>query len=255
MRVRRPGRGRPRGAAVERDDRPPDKHSAQRRQRIVGDLTGPHQIPQRGQQLGIGGVAAAARSWLQKLAPWDARWARIASWQSPARRLGNVERGVEQRELIGEVQPDAPVARTDGSCTDPHDVAGGAQLVEIGSPIRAQARCEQLRLQRRRDQGRPLQLPQHLDQRIEPAPLARDAVPCLDETGVGLGLDGLDLAAQRGQRAPTQLPKHLGIAVLAAHPTGPELAVDDATLRLQRSERTDDPFERRGQAMGDVGLR
>ena len=157
-------------------------------------------------------------------------------------RVGRVEGCIEGGELVGEVQTDPSVVGPDRPAADPDDVAGGAQLVEVGGAVRAHARCEQLGLQRRRHQRRTLQLRQCLDQRVETTTFAGNAVPHLDEARVRLGLDRFDLASQHCQRTPPELAQHIGVAILATDAAWPELAVDDAIRRLERGEGTDHPF-------------
>ena len=80
-------------------------------------------------------------------------------------------------------------------------------------------------------------------------------MPHLDEAGVRLGLDRLDLAAQRGQRTATQLSQHLGIAVLATDATGSELAMHDAIRSLERGEGAGDPLDGRRKPPRHIGCR
>ena len=54
-----------------------------------------------------------------------------------------------------------------------------------------------------------LQLTKCLDERIEAAAFAGNAVPGLDEAGVGVGLDRLDLAPQHRQRTAAKLAEHI----------------------------------------------
>ena len=70
---------------------------------------------------------------------------------------------------------------------------------------------------------------------------AADALPGGQEPGQRLGLDRLDLAAQRGERAPPQLAEHLVVAPLTLDAVGPELAPHDAAVDLEALERLADP--------------
>ena len=190
------GRGRSRRLATR-------QHRPQRRQGIVGDLARPHQIPQRGEQFPIGGVPRRGTKLVPEAGAARSEMGADGIVQHPIWRLGNLERRVDHGELVREVEPDATVVRADRAAAHPDDVAGGAQLVEIGSAIAAQPRRQEFGLQRRRHQRSALQLSQRLDQRVEATTLARNAVPHLDEAGVRLGLDRLDLTSQGGQRAAT----------------------------------------------------
>ena len=100
------------------------EHRAQRRQRVVGDLARPHEVPQRGEQLVVGGArrrrrGAGSRSW-----PRARRAARrIASCSAPSGRSWTSQPGASSGELVGEAQPHPPVARADRAGADPHDLA------------------------------------------------------------------------------------------------------------------------------------
>ena len=59
-----------------------------------------------------------------------------------------------------------------------------------------------------------------------------------------VGLDRLDLLAQRGERAPPQLAQHLVVAPLPLDAVGPELAPHDPALGLQRLQRAGGPLDR-----------
>ena len=63
-------------------------------------------------------------------------------------------------------------------------------------------------------------------------------------------LDRLDLAAQRGQRAPAQLAQHVDVAPLAPHAVGTELAAHDAAVGLEGGERAGDPRLGDAEAVG-----
>ena len=115
------------------------------------------------------------------------------------RRLGGFQRSIDGSELVGKIETDPAVARTDRAAADPHDITGRAQLIELGWAIAAKAGRQELAFQCRRNQCRTLQLRKRFDQIIETAAFSGDAVPRLDEAGIRLWLDRLDLSAQHGQ--------------------------------------------------------
>ena len=80
-------------------------------------------------------AGAAARSWVQKLAPCCCEVGPDGVVQRPVRPLRRLDPEAEQRQLVGEVQPDPAVVGADRAGADPHDVAGGAQLVEIAAAV------------------------------------------------------------------------------------------------------------------------
>ena len=57
-------------------------------------------------------------------------------------RLGELDRGREQRELVREEQADAAVGGTERTGADPHDLAGRAHGVEVALPVPADAQRE-----------------------------------------------------------------------------------------------------------------
>ena len=79
-------------------------------------------------------------------------------------------------------------------------------------------------------------------------------MPRRQEPGQRLGLDRLDLAPQRGQRAPPQLAQHVALAPLPAHALGAELAAHDAAVGLQRHQHADDATLGHAEAVGDLAL-
>ena len=114
----RPGRGRPRGRRGRGAPRPAARRpstGAQRRQRVVGDLAGPHEVPQRGEQLRRRSLPApppGAGSRTTRPAPAGARGsprAAAPSGGSARSRPG----GSQQRQLVAEVQPHPTVDDAD----------------------------------------------------------------------------------------------------------------------------------------------
>ena len=226
----------------------------QRGQRVVGHLAGPHQVPQRGEQLVVGGTDHAGA----QLAPEH----RPAALEHGADRL--VDRLVgpvdllptrrEQRQLVGEAEPHAPVVRADRAGADPHHLARRAQLVEQRRAVVGDTSGEHVALERRRDDRRAGEHAEGLDERLGAAPGGAHALPRRQERGQRLLLDRLDLAAQRGQRPSAQLTQHVDVAPLAAHAVGPELAAHQALVGLEGAEGAEDPGLRDAEPGGHVAL-
>ncbi len=231
------------------------QHRPQRRQRIVGDLSGPHEVPQRCQQLDIGRVDGRSAQLIPEAGAVRTQVGANGVVQGPVGRLCRLQRGIDRGELIGEVQTDPAVARTDCTAADPDHIAGRTQLVEVWGAVAAQPRRQQLGLQRRGHQCRTLQLSQRLDQRIETTTFAGDAVPGLDEPGVRLRLDRFDLSAQHRQRTASELTQHVDIAILTPDATRSELAMDHAIGVLQSCQGTHDAFDRRHESASYLGRR
>ena len=75
-------------------------------------------------------------------------------------------------------------------------------------------------------------------------------MPCQCEPRVRIGLDGLDLAAQRCERSSPQLAQHVDVTPLALDAVGPELAADDSPLGLEGRERGHDALDGRSEPGG-----
>ncbi len=158
--------------------------------------------------------------------------------------IGLLPAGCQQRDLVGEAQAHPPITLADRSGTEPDHLAARAQLVERRRPESVDAGRKQIALDRRRHQRSARQHPDGVDQCFGTAARGGDAVPGRQEPRQRLGFDRLDLAAQRGQRAPSQLAQHVGVAPLALHTVGAELAPHQALVVGQRLDRTLDAFER-----------
>jgi hypothetical protein len=65
-------------------------------------------------------------------------------------------------------------------------------------------------------------------------------VPLGKEPGQRGRVDGLDLAAERGERTAPERPKHVDVAPLARRAVRAELAEDHLAVPLQRGERRPD---------------
>ncbi len=102
--------------------------------------------------------------------------------------------------------------------------------------------------------GAPARTPSASTTASTPLPLRGDALPRRQEAGQRLGFDGLDLAAQRGQRAPTQLAQHVALAPLPAHALRTELAAHDAALGLQGHQHAGNPRLGHAEAVADLPL-
>ena len=249
----RPGRGRLVFGAVRFGL--PASNERERGERVVGDLARPDEIPQRLEQLGR-------------------RWRRFGA---PS-QLGPEARA-PLPEVLAERVVDAARRRLDA---DRSTAAGAApDRGRTGGPVRQRRRSVPRRPTRHRrrctarrgrageyratadastsvssadaDDRCALQLPEHFDQTVDAvAGPGMDAVPCQAEPRVRVGLDGLDLAAQRCERSSPQLAQHVDVAPLALDAVGPELTADDSSLGLERW-RARPRRARRGLRAGDAG--
>ena len=157
--------------------------------------------------------------------------------QCPGGRVDAFPPRRQQGDLVGEAHPDTAVVRSDGSGAEPHHVAGGAQLVEHRRAVTSDPGCQHVGLQRRRHDRGAGEHTDGLHQGLHPAPRTADSLPGREELRQRLRIDRLDLAAQGGERATTQLAEDLDVAPFAAHTLGAELAANDPTVELEGGER------------------
>ena len=126
---------------------------------------------------------------------------------------------------------------------DPHRLAGGAQHVQVGRPVPRHAHGQDVLLPCLHGQRDPAQLRDHLAHAVRAAAqIAADAVPGGQEPHQGVAVDGLHLAAQRGQRAAADAAQHVGRHPLLGCAAGPEGAAQQLAplgQRLQRRQRVD----------------
>ena len=185
----------------------------------------------------------AALSWFQKLAPRSAstqpqcvvqRPRSGRGWTSqPGASSGNWS--AKPARTRPSFEPIAP-APTHTTSPDVHSSSSSplAGTGRRGTPARRAPAST-------RRSARPASRPERLDDGIDAAPLRRDPVPCRQESGQRLGLDRLDLPAQRGQRPAAQLAQHLAVAPLPPHALGTELAAHDPAVVLQCRQRSQRP--------------
>ena len=138
--------------------------------------------------------------------------------------------GREQADAVAEVDADASVVGTERPRADPDDLAGRAQFVEHRSPVTLDPGREDVAFEHRRGDRDTLQLLERLDERVEPAPAARDALPRGKEAREGRRVDRLDLVPHRRERAAPEHAQHVRVAPLALHAARTELAVEHALL-------------------------
>ncbi|GIU89959.1 MAG: hypothetical protein KatS3mg010_1058 [Acidimicrobiia bacterium] len=210
----------------------------QRAERVVGDLTGPHEVPERAEHHGL--VGGARRG--DELRPERRARARESLPQRVVHRarrplVGRGHRGGQQAHRVAEVQADPPVVRAERARAHPDELAGGAQLVEHRRSVPLDARGQHVTLEHRRGDGDALELLDRVDERVESAPGRADALPRGQEPRERGRVDRLDLVAHRRERPAAQCAQHVHVAPLALHPAGPELAEHDAALALESSQR------------------
>ena len=203
---------------------------AQRRERVVGHLARPHEVPQRLLQL-LGGHAGHVDEQVGEEA-------RALLEPRPQRLVGalgehllavgpGARRRPEHGGVVAEVQRDPAAAAPERARADPHDLARRAQLVQPRRRVGARAARQHVALPHLRGQGDALQRDEHLAQPVDARPgrrVAVDALPARREAGERPLVGRLDLRAQGGERGAPEPAQHLGVAPLALRAARAQLA-------------------------------
>ena len=162
-----PGRGRPAGRS-----RRFQRRARKRGERVVRDPAGPHQLPDRVQQLArvrrpptSGGRLPQRRGEEIAVERGPARFeVRQDHGGQPPALLRRGRRRQEQREPVGAIQRDPAVVLAQAPLPHPQHLAGGAQLVEQAGRVVAHAGGQDLALQHAGRQRQALQLGDDLGQ-------------------------------------------------------------------------------------------
>ena len=149
----------------------------------------------------------------------------------------------EQRRVLTEVERHTARTAAERTGADPDDLAGGAQLIEPGLRVGADASWQDVALPDLRGQRKSLEGDQRLAQAVDARAGGRmpvDALPAGVEARQRALVGGLDLLAQRRKRGPPQAPQDLLVAPLALVTAGAQLAADDLAVVLERFEHRGD---------------
>ena len=157
-------------------------------------------------------------------------------------------RGEEEGNAVGEEEGEAAVALAEGTHARPEHLARRAQGVEVLGPVARDPRLEHVPLDDGGGQGGPLELLDHVEERVGAPPRDRGGVvsagrhplPVDDEPRERFRLGGLDLLAQSRERAATEGGKDIGRAPLPRRAAGPELALEDPPPGRQLPESSAD---------------
>ena len=191
---------------------------------VVRHLARPHEIPERRE----GGLGLEPRGGEQVEPELGARRQcganRVVYPAFGRRRAGGT---AEHGGVLAEEQRDAVEP---GS--DPHDLAGRAELVELFGAIAGDAPRQHLALPERDRQRERLERDQRLAESRPPV----DPMPARQEAAHRRLLDGLDLAAERRERRAPEPPEHLRVAPLALAAAGTKLAADELLRTLERAQ-------------------
>ena len=229
---------------------------AQRGEGVVGDLTGPDQVPEHGQQGGVVPLQVGVGHRSLEVGPERGAPRREVGPQHVVHRSLGRRGGVglrdQEAQLVAEHQPHPPVVGADGPGPHPDHLARGGQGVEVGGAVLVHAGREDVGLQHRGGDGCALQHAEGLDQPVDPAAGQSDPLPRRQEASQGVGLDRFHLAAQGGQRPAPDAPQDLGVAPLPLHPAGAELALHHPTLGGEVGQGGHHPGLVDGEALGDL---
>ena len=134
--------------------------------------------------------------------------------------------------MVREVERNAAVARADRIDSPPYKLAGRAEQVEIGVPVRIDARRQDFGLEHAGRKGRALNLLDGAEERVHAAARMVDALPVELQPRERRLLDGLHLLPQLRQGAPPEPAQDLGVAGRGQR-AREELALQDTLLLLQ----------------------
>ena len=240
-RARRRGRcGGAAGAPRRSDDR-----ARSGAERVVGDLAGPHQVPQRGRAARRrSGRSTPARSWPQKLAPPPAEHGR-GSRRGARRRAGRpapspapaaASWSAKQSRTRPSLEPIAP-APTHTTSPDVHSSSSSAGRY---SATRAASTS---RLERRRDDRRARRAPR------APRPAAsapRRVAPGCRATPAGTRASAACSTGSTSRRSAASERRRSWRSTSTSHhsrrtPVGPELAAHQPLVGLERAEGAERP--------------
>ena len=157
------------------------------------------------------------------------------------RALAGLRRGDKESRLVAERQPHPAVSGPQRPRADPHQLTGGAELIELGRLVAGHAAGQHIGFQHRCRQGRALQLGYHVGQGIHAAAPTPDPLPGGQEPRQRLGRHGLHLLAQRGQATATDPSQDVGVAELPLETVRPELTQQQTTLGDEGGEGVGGP--------------
>ena len=221
---------------------------AQRRERVVGDLAGPDEVPQRVEDLAVR-VPAGGREELaverraarrQVLADGDV--ARLGRWLDAVGRAGRPQDLATRPD-----EGDPAVVAAEAPPPHPGHLAQRAELVQQPRLVARDPGREHVALEDGRRDRQPGQLVDDLGQPLQGRAAAQrrtrrattdrgHALPVGQEARQGRRIDRFDLASEARQRTPAEEAQDLRVAPLAFRAARPELAPQERARRGQPLE-------------------
>src|SRR5688572_26455581 len=219
---------------------------AQRLERVVRHLAGPDEIPQRLEHLG--GEPATEPAEQLREEERAARPEQVADLLMRRAARSLVARLGQEREVLGEEDPDLAVMRAARTTAHPHRGSGREERIEVALLVPAHARGEDARLEIGGWDERTLELRDRIEESALTGARRLEAVPGGREPRERGLLDGLDLAAKARERALPKRAQDAGIDPLEAAPAGPELAFDGRRRVGQLAQRIHNQARRYAEA-------
>ena len=240
--AREPARSR---APVTR--RPLPAQCAQRGEGVVGDLAGPHEVPQRIEHFPIRPAAGGGEQLPVEARPASAEVLPEALVTFRVGSVGAVGEAHRPKGLATRPdEHDPPVVASQAPAPDPRDLAHRAQLVEEPRLIPRDPGRQDVALEDAGGDGQARELVDDLREALQRGGSAEggwrrfvdrgDAVPRRQEPGEGDRVDRLDLAPQLRQGPPAKEAKDVRIAPFAFRAAGPELAAEQRPAADQAIE-------------------
>ena len=243
--------------------RPLPAQRPQRREGVVCDLAGPHEIPQRVEHLPVGRPAGRREQLAVERGAAGGEVLADRDMTRLGRRLRRVEHADRSQDLApGPDQGDPSVVAPEASSPHPGHLAERAQLVEQARLVARDPRRQDVALEDRGRDRQPGELVDHLGESFERgrgaqrrAGLAerRDTLPVGQEARERRRVHRLDLAPEPGQRPAAEQPQDLRIAPFAFGAARPELAAQDRAGGEQPLERIGDDAGRQPPAVRRIG--
>ena len=256
------GRAAQPGAAVPRAARPHPRRrglaavrastaqpGAERRQRVVGERPGPHEVPD---QVGHRGVVGGADEVGEPAEEEGLPAGELLEDRTAP--VGNLQRlGQQQGRQIGRDEADPAVAAGEPTRARPQHLTGARQLVEHRGGVVPHPCREHQRLQCAGGNECAGELLHDREDAVRPAHPSADPLPGRREPRQRADRDRLDLLAQLRQAAPPDRAEHLGVAPLLAAAAGPELAGDQPPGGGEALDRRGDDRDAQAQPGGRLG--
>src|SRR5687768_12947199 len=158
----------------------------------------------------------------------------------------------QEREVLGQEDPDLAVMRAAGTAAYPDRGPGCEQRIEVSFVVATDARGEDAGLEIGRRDERALELGDRVEESALAGPRGLEPVPGGREPCQRRLLDRLDLAAKARERTLAERSQHTGIDPLEPGPAGSELAFDRRSRVGTLAQRRDNGARRKTEAAREI---